>query len=253
MIIDKKSGKVLSGNSPSITASPKTEEEDTYVVPQQMPTNGVIDVLEAMKEILKSVTWQYGVPDSPKIFKTVQIDDGQYERVIHPNSNIQYTMGFPAVFVHFIDWHYLTSAKRINEGRATLRIRFILNRLNPEDDGFDTEVYHVAQRINQTIQENIDKYECLQERCQLTYIDPMESFDNSLQPCWMTYEIWFRERNIWADRNMTLRYVTFPPFTNHADQDPTIEDINPKGHDNFDHPTTYDEATGYTHSINENP
>lgn len=245
MIVDKKSKKVVSGNQTSITAKPQNNEEE-YVVPQQIPSNGVIDVLEAMKEILRSVTWEYGVPNSKKIFRTVQIDDGQYERIVHPETNLEYTMGFPAAFVHFINWHYLTQAKRINEGRAEMRIRFILNRLNPQDDGCDMDIYHVAHRINQTIQEAIEKYECLQERCQLVYIDPMESFDNALQPCWMTYEVWFRERNIWVDRNKTTRYVTFPPFTNHADQDETIEDINPHNHNNLDHPVTYDEATGYT-------
>lgn len=37
-----------------------------------------------------------------------------------------------------------------------------------------------------------------------------------------------------------------PPFTNHADQDPTIEGVNPDNHTNLDHPKTYDEATDYT-------
>ena len=243
MIVDKKNKGIISNNKQSITA-PIVEptDDDTYVVPQQMPTNGVIDVLNAMKEILKKVTWEYGVPNSPKIFKTVQIDDGQYERVIRAKGNNEYTMGFPAVFVHFINWHYLTSAKRINEGRAEMRIRFILNRLNPEDDGPDMDIYHVAQRIHQTIQENIENYECLQERCQLSYIDPMESFDNSLQPCWMTYEVWFKETNIWVDRNMKMVNIVFPPYTNHSDQE---EETEKHGHDDTAHPIKYDEATSY--------
>ena len=76
-----------------------------------------MEVLDAIKEILKSVTWEYGVEGSPKVFKTVQIDDGQYEKIISPNGNMEETLGFPAAFVHFIEWRYLVQQSRINEGR----------------------------------------------------------------------------------------------------------------------------------------
>ena len=172
--------------------------------------------------------------------------NGQYERIISPSGNKEETLGFPAAFVHFINWRYLVQQSRINEGRAELRIRFILNSLNVHEDDHDMDVYYVAERIHQTIQENISKYECLQERCQLEYIDPMESFDHGLQPCWMTYEIWFKQKNIWITRNKMYKKFVCPPFTNHADQDPTIEGVNPDNHTNLDHPKTYDEATDYT-------
>lgn len=247
MIKDKKTNQIISDNKVSAVAKPKDplEGSEVVAVPVQVESNGPMEVLTAMKEILRSVTWEYGVANSPKIFKTVQIDDGQYERIISPNGNKEETMGFPAAFVHFISWRYLTSAKRINEGRSELRIRFILNSLNVHEDKHDMDVYYVAERIHQTIQENVSNYECLQERCQLEYIDPAESFDKGLQPCWMTYEIWFRTRNIWATRNKTYRKIVFPPFANHADQDATIEGVNPNNHNNLDHPTQYDEASKY--------
>lgn len=246
MIIDKKDNKVLSGNKSNILASTDKEAEDKVTErPVQVAPNGPIDILNTMKEILRKVTWEYGVEDSPLIFKTVQVDDGQYERVISPRGNQEETMGFPAAFVHFINWHYLVQQARINEGRATLRIRFILNSLDVHEDKHDMGVYYVAERIHQTIQENISKYECLQERCQLQYIDPMESFDHGLQPCWMTYEIWFKQANVWIQRNKVYKKFVCPPFTNHADQDNTIEGVNPDGHTNLDHPKTYDESTDY--------
>lgn len=245
MIIDKNSNEVVSGNKNSVLAKPDVSEVPVVSVPVQVEANGPMDVLKAMIEILKSVTWEYGVPNSPKIFKTVQVSDGQYERIISPSGNMEETLGFPAAFVHFINWRYLVQQSRINEGRATLRIRFILNSLNVHEEGHDMDVYYVAERIHQTIQENINKYECLQERCQLEYIDPMESFDHGLQPCWMTYEIWFRQRNIWVTRNKIYKKFVCPPFTNHADQDPEIEDVNPDNHDNLDHSRRYDEATGF--------
>lgn len=245
MIIDKKSNKIISGNKGSILASSELPDQPVTDEPIQVESNGPMDVLKTMKTILSEVTWKYGVPDSPKIFKTVQIDDGQYERIISPNGNQEETLGFPAAFIHFIEWKYLVQQSRINEGRATLRIRFILNSLNVHEDGHDMDVYYVAERIHQTIQESVSKYECLQERCQLQYIDPMESFDHGLQPCWMTYEIWFRQTNIWITRNKTYKKFVCPPFTNHADQDASIEGVNPDGHTNLDHPRTYDEATDY--------
>lgn len=246
MIKDKKSGEIISNNKQSILANKQNIEPTEVVsVPEQIASNGPMEVLKAMKEILKKVTWQYGVPDSPQIFKTVQVDDGQYERVINIRGNLEEPIGFPCAFVHFINWRYLVQANRINEGRSELRIRFILNRLNNHDGDNDMEVYYVAERIHQTIQENIPNYPCLQERCQLQYVDPMESFDHGLQPCWMTYEIWFRQENIWISRNKIYKKIVMPPFTNHADQDPEVENINPHGHNNLDHPRTYNEATEY--------
>lgn len=245
MIVDKKDNKVISGNKSSATATKKPVKQEPVPVPMQVEANGPIDVLTAMKEILRKVTWEYGVPDSPAIFRTVQVSDGQYERIISPNGNLEETIGFPAAFVHFIEWRYLVQQARINEGRATLRIRFILNRLNNHDEGHDMDVYYVAERIHQTIQENVPNYPCLQERCQLQYIDPMESFDDALQPCWMTYEVWFKQRNIWVTRNKVYKKFVCPPFTNHADQDKTIEGVNPEGHNNLNHPKKYDEATGF--------
>lgn len=249
MIVDKKNNKVISGNKASsvVTVTPPPEKP---VKPQQIASNGPIDVLNAMKEILRSVTWEYGVENSPKIFKTVQIDDGQYERIISPQGNKEETLGFPAAFVHFINWRYLKQTARINEGRAELRIRFILNSLNVHEDGHDVDIYYVADRIQQTIQESIPKYGCLQERCQLDYIDPAESFDHGLQPCWMTYEVWFKQKNITYARNVIYKKIVCPPFTNHADQNSEIEGVNSDGHNNLDHPRTYDEATEYIDKAN---
>lgn len=246
MNIDKKNKSIISGNKRSAVApaeTPAEQPEKQKVV--QIAHNGPMDVLRAMKEILRSVTWEYGVPGSPKIFKTVQIDDGQYERIISPSGNKEETLGFPAAFIHFIEWRYLVQQSRINEGRAELRIRFILNSLNVHEDEHDMDVYYVAERIHQTIQESIEKYECLQERCQLEYVDPMESFDHGLQPCWMTYEIWFKQPNIWAQRRKIYKKVVCPPFTNHADQEKDMEDVNPDNHSNLDHPKTYNEASKF--------
>lgn len=246
MIVDKKNKAVISGNEASTTASPASTD-DTVSVPEQVEANGPSDIIHAFIEMLKEVTWEYGVPGSPKVFKTVQYSDGQYERVVngHNSENMEEGIAFPAAFVHFIDVNWLTSAQRFNDGRAELRIRFVLNRLDTHNPEHDTDVYYVAQRIHQTITEMKGNYECLTKRCNLTYVDPMESFNYSLQPCWMTYEIWFTTINIWVTRNKTLRKIVCPPFTNHSDQDQSDPDTNIHGHTDASHPTTYNEASKY--------
>lgn len=253
MIIDKKSKQVISDNETSVIAETKEAEstQETVEVPEQTEGGGPIDVIKAIKEILSSVTWEYGVSSSPKIFKTVQYDDGQYERIIRKTGNTEEGIAFPAAFVHFINVNWLVSAQRFKEGRAELRIRFILNRLDTHNPDHDTDVYYVAERIHQAITELKGNYPCLSKRCNLTYVDPMESFDNSLQPCWMTYEIWFDTTSIWVTRNKVLRRVVTPPFTNHSDQDQSDPENNIHGHTNLSHPTTYDEATSYSDTASE--
>lgn len=248
MIVDKKNGQVISGNQASTSAPQTTEPDDVYVVPQQIPDGGIIDVVKAIKAILKNVRWQYGVENSPKIFHTVQWDDGQYERIVRKGSNKEYEIAFPAAFVHFVDTEYLVSQKRIGEGRAKLRIHFILNRLNTHDEDVELDPLYVAQRIDQEITEHKGEYECLSERCQIVYWDFPLSFDDGLQPGWLTYEIWFREKNIWIDRKKVKRHMVLTPFTNHSDQ---TEEANENGHTNADHPADFDSASRYVYQIPE--
>ena len=246
MIVDKKSKQVISDNTESVIVTEnKATEEPPVAKPEQIETNGPIDVLKSIMEILEQVTWEYGVPNSPKIFKTVQYDTGQYERIVRKSGNTEETLLFPAAFVHFIDVNWITSAQRFNDGRAVLRIRFMLNRLDTHNKEHEMDVYYVAERIHQTITELRGNYECLTKKCDLTYVDPLESFDNGLQPCWLTYDIWFTTVNIWVTRNKVLRKLVFPPFTNHSDQDQSDPSTNIHDHTNLSHTTTYEDMTKF--------
>ena len=246
MIVDKKNGQVVSGNQASTSAPQITEPEGVVEVPQQIPTGGIIEVLEAIKSILKEVRWQYGVDDSPKIFRTVKNDDGQYERIIRKSGNTEYEVAFPAAFVHFVDTQYLVSQQRIGKGRAKLRIHFVLNTLNTHDDQVDNLPYYVMERIDQEITEHKGEYECLSERCQLVYWDFPQSFDYGLQPGWLTYEIWFRESNIWINRKKVYKHMVLTPFTNHSDQ---TDEANENNHTNADHPVDFEAATKFVDSV----
>lgn len=246
MIIDKKSKVVISDNTKSVTAK---EDVGGEVIdkPEQIETNGAIEVIHSIMAILREVTWEYGVESSPKIFKTVQYDDGQYSRIVRKTvGNLEEGIAFPAAFVHLINVNWNVTAQRFNEGMATLRIRFILNRLDTHNSEHDTDVYYVAERVHQTITELKSKYDCLSERCVLQYVDPMENFDNSLQPCWMSYDIKFRTTSIWISRKKVKRRIVQPPFTNHADQDQSDPANHLFGHDNLSHKdSTYDERSKF--------
>ena len=120
---------------------------------------------------------------------------------MHSRENKEFAVGFPAAFIRFTNVRYLVAQQRIGEGRATMRIRFILNNLNTSDDDIETEGFRIFQQINDAIQDAKDKEPALNERCNLTYFDMPESLDNGLQPYWIDYEIWFRTSSSFQYRN----------------------------------------------------
>ena len=219
----------------------------------QIPKNGLIAVYHAIKDILEQVRWDYYDTGSERIFKTVMMNRGQFERIVRKSGNTEYAIAFPACFVEFVNWRYLVQQQRINEGRADMQIKFIMNRLNNQDpdtfneDGTvneyrETEVEFVAQIINQFIQELKYKYPALSERINLKYIDPLESFQDGLQPCWITYEVWFRAESIYATRWLRQTYIVFPPYVNHGDQK---EECNIHKHSNYDHPAWHNDHSRF--------
>lgn len=239
MIVDKNTGK-----KPISELDEVFEETEEL---QQMPSDGIIECFKAIKEILRGVRWEYGNPKSPLIFRTVQRDDGQFVRICREGKNENEAVAFPAVFIHFVNIHWLKPTALVREGRATLRVRFVLDRLNlHDDDDTETEVDYVAQRIKQEFEEKRYNYECLQERLSLDYYDPVESFDDGLQPCWMTWDIWFRETSVWVKRKWVRRYIVLPPFANHYDQK-GLPGQNTQNHDNLDHPRLPDEGSKFVY------
>lgn len=242
-----------------IVEKKKIQQAETPVqevlVPEQIqiPKNGLIAVYHAVKEILEQVRWDYYDVNSERIFKTVMMNRGQFDRIVRKGANTEYAIAFPACFVEFVNWRYLVQQQRINEGRADMQIKFVMNRLNNQDpdtfneDGTvseyrETEVEYVAQIINQFIQELKYQYPALSERINLKYIDPLESFQDGLQPCWITYEVWFREESIYATRWLRQTYIVFPPYTNHGDQEP---EHNINGHTNYDHPELHEDHSKF--------
>lgn len=235
MIVDKQN---TTTQGTGTSASPSTEVT-------QVTTNALINVFNAVKKVLLSLKVNPDDNASEPLFKTVMMDTGQFARIVRSKGNTEFAYGFPAVFIHFINVRYLVQQQRIGEGRATLRIRYILNRLNNQDSDYELEGYKIFERINVAIQDAKSTESALNERCNLTYFDQPESLDNGLQPFWIDYEVWFKETSAYQYRNYITRYIVVPPFTNHSDQDPKNNTSNHPDHMGI----TYEQVTKFKPSV----
>lgn len=234
MIVDKYTAQNLSsvdaGDTPMLP-------DDENITLEEVTDNPLIEVYKATRRVLESLHINPNDNTTPPLFQTVKLDNGQFERIVRSKGNTEFAVGFPAAFVRFTNVRFLVAQQRIGEGRATMRIRFILNNLNTSDDDIETEGFRIFQQINDAIQDAKDKEPALNERCNLTYFDMPESLDNGLQPYWVDYEIWFRTTSSFQYRKWVDRYLVIPPFTNHNDapqhdtenhgqhQSPTIEEV----------------------------
>ncbi|MDR1090958.1 MAG: hypothetical protein LBL79_07765 [Prevotella sp.] len=234
MIVDKKN---KNKNEPALNVGAEEAVENTIYT-----TNALIDVFNAVKEILGTLREEEEDPGSPALFKTIALNTGQLSRIKNNKHNQESALLFPAVFLHFINVRYLVQQARIGEGRATLRVQYVLNRLNNSDEEFELEGYALFQRINIALQDGKNKYPALTERFNLTYFDQPESFDDGLQPFWIDYEIWFREDSAYKYRNYVDRYLIVPPFTNHSDQ---LPESNVDNHEDHTGPE-YDEVSDFS-------
>ena len=215
--------------------------------PEEVMENPFVSVYQAVRRAILTVREDPDNPLSPAFFKTIAIDNGQFARIVR-NENTEYETAFPAVFIHFINIRYLVQQQRIGEGRATMRIRFILDTLNNSDPERECDPFIVFQRLNIAIQDAKDREPALGERCNLTYFD-MPQTTNMLQAYWIDYEVWFRETSAWKYRHWVERYLVMPPFTQHSD----APQHDGGGHGRHPHPS-YDEATGFEPSVEvENP
>ena len=110
----------------------QTPQEKQIIIPEEYQKNPFVEMYQAVKRTLLTIRENPENPLSPPFFKTIAIDNGQYLRIIR-DRNLEMEVAFPAIFVHFVNVRYLVQQQRIGEGRATMRIRFILNNLNSSD------------------------------------------------------------------------------------------------------------------------
>lgn len=218
----------------------KTREQ----IPEEKPLNSFVEMYQAAKRAILTIKENADDPYSEPFFKTIAIDTGQFNRLIRED-NTEFEVALPAVYIHFINVHYLVRQQRIGEGRATMRIRFILNTLNNQDIEKECDPFFVFQKINIAIQDAKNKEHAFNERCSLKYFD-MPTTTNMLQAYWVDYEVWFREASAWKYRDWVERYVVIPPFTNHID----APEHDKNGHGNHKIPV-YEEVSKLQKSLEE--
>lgn len=245
MIIDKNKQKVSQAEIDKAVMQALSDEdtssaEKTTVTIEEVELNPLEESYKAVKRILEGLHEDPDDDTSPLLFQTVKVDNGQFERIVRTKGNTEFAVAFPAAFIRFVNVRYLVAQQRVGEGRATMRIRFILNDLNNSDDGVETHGFRVFEQINVAIQDAKNTEPALNERCNLTYFDMPESLDNGLQPYWIDYEIWFRTMSAYQYRNWVERYLVIPPFTNHSDQK---QENNLDGHEDHKEPK-YDDVSG---------
>lgn len=228
----------------------KKEDNTDIITPELVTENPFVNMFNAVKRAILTVREDEENTASPPLFKTIMIDNGQFLRLIR-DDNLESEIALPAIFVHFTNVRYLVQQQRIGEGRATMRVRFILNTLNNQDTETECDPFIIFQRINVAIQDAKDREPALNERCNLMFFD-MPTTTNMLQAYWIDYEVWFRESSAWKYRNWVKRYLVLPPFTNHSDQK---QEHNEDDHEDHKNPT-HNEVSGFVPSVeddNENP
>lgn len=219
-----------------------THTDKASVIPEPVSENPFVNMFAAAKRAILTIREDEEDTMSPSLFKTIQIDNGQFERIIR-DYNMEYEIAFPAIFIHFTNVRYLVQQQRLSEGRATMRIRFILNTLNNRDPEKECEPFLIFQRINVAIQDAKNHEPALNERCNLLFFD-MPTTSNMLQAFWVDYEVWFRESTAWKYRNWVEKFLVMPPFTDHND----APAHDTESHGKHDIPT-YNDVSGFVPSV----
>jgi hypothetical protein len=227
------------------TQTPQAANEPEVIAPEMQSQNAFIEMYRAVKRTILTIREKQDDVTSPPFFKTIALDNGQFGRIIR-DENTEMEIAFPAIFVHFINVRYLIQQQRIGEGRATMRIRFILNTLNNQDPERECDAFLIFERVNTAIQDAKNTEPALNERCNLTYFD-MPLTTNMLQAYWIDYEVWFRETSAWKYRGWVERRLVMPPFTNHSD----APEQDKEGHGNHSNPK-YRDISGFEPSVGGN-
>ena len=74
--------------------SPLPDDDDTTL--EEVDNNPLEDVYLAVKRVLESLHTDPNDNNSPKLFQTVKIDNGQFERIVRTRGNTEYAIPFPA-------------------------------------------------------------------------------------------------------------------------------------------------------------
>lgn len=219
----------------------ETQQSKVTTIEEAVTLDAMCEVYLAVRKILEGIHVNPNDENSPLLFKTIKIDNGQLSRIKHNEHNKEYALAFPACFIHFIDMYWNVGSYQINEGKGVLRLHYVLNRLNNSDDDVEMDGFRAFTLINDAINTHKAEFPALVNRFQLQYWDQPLTFDDGVQPYWIDYQIWFYDYTSYKMKNYVDRYVVIPPFTNHSDQ---LPESNPDNHENHPDPTI-EEAAQY--------
>lgn len=174
-------------------------------------------------------------------FRTIQVENGQIDRLINTKSNGEGVVPLPGCFVHFIDMHWDVGAYSIGSCKAMMRFKVVLNDLAIDTYDVQMHCYRVAHAMINCFNEHKGEYSAFTERFQLDYLDVLETWTKGIQYFWLTYQVYLHDYITYSQKHFVERHVVCPPWTNHDDQDPDINEMN---HDDHEH-MTYDEASNF--------
>lgn len=243
MIVEKHKAQPLASETTEQVDNSTASSTTIETIEEAVETNAMSEAYKAIRDILAAIPSDPNDENSAPLFKTIKLDNGQLTRTKMDTYNHEYAIAYPAVFIHYIDIYYNVGAARVSEGRGTMRIHYVLNRLNNSDDGEEGELegFEVYKRIISAIESKKNKFPSLVNRFQLQYWDQPESFDDGLQPYWIDYQIWFTDYTAYRYKDYVDVYAVQPPYTNFSDQN---EIANPDGRPD-DKSITYDETSGF--------
>ena len=69
-------------------------------IPEEVSENPFVNMYEAVRRTLLTLRENPENPLTPPYFKTIHMDNGQFERIIRSDT-MEYETAFPAVFIHF--------------------------------------------------------------------------------------------------------------------------------------------------------
>lgn len=227
MIVDKNKTRSVEQEQPK-QSSAVSAVSSISTIEEAVDTNAMSEAYKSVRQILAAIPKDPNDENSEPLFKTIKLDNGQLSRIKRNKLNEEYGIAFPAVFIHFIDVYYNQGTSKISEGRGTMRIHYVLNRLNNSDDGEEGELegFEVFKRIVAAIEAKKASFTPLVSRFQLQYWDQPLSFDDGLQPYWIDYQIWFNDYTAYRYKDYVDVHVVEPPYTNFSDQNETA---NPNG------------------------
>ena len=240
MIVEKKKQEAVSSETQKAT---ETKTSKSITVEEAVEVNAMSEAYKAVREILSAIPSDPNDANSEPLFKTIKIDNGQLSRIKGSKLNEEYGVVFPAVFIHFIDVYYNQGTSKIAEGRGTMRIHYVLNRLNNSDDGDEGELegFAVYKRIIEAIESKKSTFSALINRFQLQYWDMPLSFDDGLQPYWIDYQVWFSDYTAYRYKNYVDAYMVEPPYTNFSDQNAIANPDNTPDNKTI----TYDDTSSF--------